>query len=150
MRNKKAFSFSLNIPWQSSGFAQSERSSLQFSGLLRVIIPGTLFRQVEMTMTMMMMMMKTMFIVLVRRCQGVRLIGQHCPTKTEQEQSLVVFSVVLLLFFYFSCDHHLYHYHHHDQFAVMFTAHSSFHVSLCWLSCRFVDIRMVSSKKTIK
>lgn len=41
MCSKKAFSFSLNSPWQSSRFAQSERSRLQFSGLLRVIIPGT-------------------------------------------------------------------------------------------------------------
>lgn len=41
MCGKKAFSFSFNSPWQSSRFAQSGRSRLQFSGLLRVIIPGT-------------------------------------------------------------------------------------------------------------
>jgi len=41
MRSKKAFSFTLNSPWQSSGFAQSKRSSLQFSGLLRLITPDT-------------------------------------------------------------------------------------------------------------
>lgn len=41
MCSKKAFSFSFNSPWHRSRFAQSERSRLQFSGLLKVIIPGT-------------------------------------------------------------------------------------------------------------
>lgn len=57
-------------------------------------------------------MMKTMFVVLVRRCQEVRPIGQHCPMTTEREKSsLVAFHSLFTV----SCDHHLYH--HHGQFG---------------------------------
>lgn len=38
---KGFFSFTMKSLWQRSRFAQSDRSSLQFSGLLIVIISGT-------------------------------------------------------------------------------------------------------------
>lgn len=61
-----------------------------------------------MAMTKIMMMMKTMFVVLVRRGQEVRPIGQHCPMTAELEQSsLVVFHSLFAV----SCDHH------HGQFG---------------------------------
>lgn len=101
-----------------------------------------------MTLTMMMMMMKTMFGVLVRRCQGVRPVGRHCPMTTEREQSCLVVSFFSLLLsaaiiIFITIIIMI-------GIVVTFTAHSSFLVSLCWLSRRFVDIRMVSSQENNK
>lgn len=83
---------------------------------------------------MMMMMMKTMFIVLIRRCQGMWLIGYRCPVKTEQRIGLSFFfflflpSAVIVIFITIIIM---------ISFVVMFTASFISQVHFIWVCAGF-------------